>query len=154
MRNAGKRHRIDREVLLHQIAHRHLWLAVAVGRVNHDAAIDTQAAQRGSEITAEIDLGDVIDPDPSGDVEDARGDILLPVVDDMRGTAGAGAFRLFGRADRRDHSRPGPGGELHRVMTDRSGAASHQKRTGPATNTERCAAIPGTPSVAPSAKDT
>src|SRR5438067_1050355 len=81
-----------------------------------------------------------------------RGDILLPVVDDMRGTAAAGAFRLFRRADRRDHSRPGPGGELHRVMTDRSGAASHQKRTGPATNTERCAVIPGTPSVAPSAK--
>jgi hypothetical protein len=67
------------EVLLHQIAHRHLWLAVAVGRVNHDAAIDPQAAQRGSEVAAEIDLGYVIDPDPSGDVEDARGDILLPV---------------------------------------------------------------------------
>src|SRR5256714_12405702 len=46
----------------------------------------------------------------------------------MGGTADAGAFRLFRRADRRDHSRPGPGGELHRVMTDRSGAASHQKR--------------------------
>ena len=95
MRNAGKRHRIDREVLLHQIAHRHLWLAVAVGRVNHDAAIDPQAAQRGSEVAAEIDLGYVIDPDPSDDVKDARGDILLPVVDDMRGTAGAGALPPF-----------------------------------------------------------
>src|SRR6476659_3752515 len=88
---------------------RHLWLAVAVGRVNHDAAIDPQAAHRCSEVAAEIDLGYVIGPDPSGDVEDARGDILLLVVDDMRGTAGAGAFRLFRRADRRDHSRPGPG---------------------------------------------
>jgi hypothetical protein len=30
--------------------------------------------------------------------------------------------------DRRDHPCPSPGCELHRVMTDRSGAASHQKR--------------------------
>ena len=76
MRHPGKRHRVDREVFLHQVAHRHLGLAVAVGRVDHDAAIDPQAAQRGGEIAAEIDLGDVVDPDPVGDVEDARGDIL------------------------------------------------------------------------------
>jgi hypothetical protein len=70
----------------------------------------------------------LIDADPSGDVEDASGDIFVPVVDDTRGAAGAGAFRLLYRADRRDHPCPGSRGELHRVMAYRPGAAGYQER--------------------------
>src|SRR6202035_5420257 len=92
------------------------------------AAMSDCARRRSECGTPASDLAYVVDPDTSGYVEDARGRIFLPVVDDMRGTAGAGAFRLFRRADRRDHPCPSPGCELHRVMTDRSGAASHQKR--------------------------
>jgi len=125
VRNAGKGHRINREVFLHQFAHRHLGFAVAVGRVDQDAAVDPQATQRCGKVAAEIDLGDVIDADPVGDVEDARGNILFSVVDDVRRPAGAGALCLFRRADSGDHPRPGPGGELNRVMADRSSATRH-----------------------------
>src|SRR6202011_4427471 len=110
-------------VFLHQFAHRDARLTVAIGGVDHDAAVDPQAAQGGGEVAAEIDLGDVVDADPAGEVEDAGGDVLAPVVDDVSGAAGAGAFRLFRRAYRGDHPRPGPGGELHRVVADGSGAA-------------------------------
>ena len=81
VRNPGKGHRINREVFLHQLAHRHLGFVVAVGRVDHDAAVDPQAAQRRRKVAAEIDLGDVIDADSACDVEDTSGDILFPVVD-------------------------------------------------------------------------
>ena len=40
------------------------------------SATDPQAFQGGSQVAAEIDLGDVVDADPARDVEDARGDIL------------------------------------------------------------------------------
>ena len=75
MRNTGKGHRINREVFLHQFAHRHLGLAVAIARVDHDAAVDPQAAQRRGKVAAEIDLNDMIDADSVCDVEDARGNI-------------------------------------------------------------------------------
>jgi hypothetical protein len=47
------------------------------------------------EVAAEIELGDVIDADPIGNVEDARGDILAPVVDDMGCAAGRGRAPPF-----------------------------------------------------------
>jgi hypothetical protein len=73
-----------------------------------------------------IDLGDVIDAYSVCDVEDARGNILLPVVDDVRRPARAGALGLFRRAHGGDHPGSGPSGELNRVVADRSGAARHQ----------------------------
>jgi len=69
---------------LHQIAHGKLRLPIAVARVNHNTAVDPQAAQRRGQVAAEIDLGDVINANPTSDVEDPGGNILGAVVDDMR----------------------------------------------------------------------
>jgi hypothetical protein len=54
-------------------------------------------AQRSAagEVAAEIDLDDVVDTDPTGDVEHARRDILGAVVDNMRCAAGTSAFGFF-----------------------------------------------------------
>ena len=78
-------------------------------------------------IPAEIDLGDVIDADTAGDVEDAGSDILGAVVDDVSSAACPGALGLFVRADRGDNRGACPGRELYGVMSDRTRTAGDEQ---------------------------
>ena len=80
---------------MHQIAHGKLRLPIAVARIDHNTAVDPQAAQRRGQIAAEINLGDVIDANPAGDVEDPAGNVLGAIVDDVRSAAGTGSLGLF-----------------------------------------------------------
>ena len=82
---------------MHQIAHGKLRLPVAVARINHNAAVDPQAAQRRGQVAAEINLGDVINANPAREVEDPGGNVLGAVVDDMRSAARPRSVGLFPR---------------------------------------------------------
>ena len=85
---------------------------------------DPQAAHRRGQVAAEIDLGDVINANPTSDVEDPGGNILGAVVDDMRAATRPRSLGLFRGTDGGNHRRPSPGRQLHRIMADRTGTAS------------------------------
>ena len=80
--------------------------------------------QRRSQVTAEINLGDVIDANPAGDVENPGGNVLGTIVDDVRSAAGTGSLGLFRGTDGGNHRRSGPARQLHRIMADSTGTAS------------------------------
>ena len=128
MRSAGQRHRIQRDIPLHQFAHRQPRRAIAIRGIDRNAAIGAHGAQRRCEVAAEVYIHDMIDALAAGDVAHACGDVLAAIVDHVVGAAGASPLSLGVRTDRGDHRGAGPLRELHRVVSDRTRGTGHQQR--------------------------
>ncbi len=125
-RQREQHQRAQRDAFLHQLAHRHHRVAIAVGGVDRDGRIHRHHFEGGGDVAAEIDIDDAIDAALPGERQRLRRDVLVPVVDHE---IGAGQPRLLGlhrRTDGGDHARAAPFRQLHGVVADRAGAAGDQ----------------------------